>query len=569
MAEENNLNFVDEKEEKKVGELYLKEAEDLARMLADRYDLPYIDLTKVSINTDALRLIPEADAREATMAAFKISGKNISIAIQTPHNQKAQDIISDLKNKNYIPTVYLCSETSLKRAWERYAEVSQSEQAEAGVIEISDQAINQLLNEIKTVEQVKKSAIAAQDKIIHGGAISGLLETILAGALSTEASDIHIEPQMDSVRLRYRLDGVLQDILYFDKRIYQQILSRIKLVSGLRLNIKQMAQDGRFSIRVGDTEIEIRTSVLPGNYGESIVMRVLNPKSIAVEFETLGVDEHLFAIFDREIRKPNGMILLTGPTGSGKTTTLYAFLKRVNDPGSKIITIEDPIEYHLKGVSQTQVNVKKGYTFLSGLRAALRQDPDIIMVGEIRDAETAKIAVNAALTGHLVFSTLHTNNAAGAIPRLIDLGVNPKIISSALTLPIAQRLVRRLCVKCKQEYTPSDEERKLVEQIIPSIKIKKPTLAIPDKVDKLWKAVGCEACNNTGYKGRQGIFEAIVMDEAVAAVTLQNPSEREIKKAAIPQGILDMRQDGIVKVLNGLTSLDELGRVVDLYEEVI
>lgn len=569
MAEEHNLNFTDEKEEKKVTELYLKEAEDLARMLADRYSLPYIDLSKVAINTDALRLISEDDAHEATMAAFQISGKNLSVAVQTPHNQKGQDIISDFKRENYLVTVYLCSETSLKRAWERYAEVSQSERAEAGVIEISDKAINQMLNEIKTVDQVKEAAIAAQDKIIHGGAISGMLETILAGALTTEASDIHVEPQMDEVRLRYRLDGVLQDILYFDKRIYSQILSRIKLVSGLRLNIKQMAQDGRFSIRVGEAEIEIRTSILPGNYGESIVMRVLNPKAIAVEFETLGVDDHLFSIFDREIKKPNGMILLTGPTGSGKTTTLYAFLKRVNDPGSKIITIEDPIEYHLKGVSQTQVNAKKGYTFLSGLRSALRQDPDIIMVGEIRDAETAKIAINAALTGHLVFSTLHTNNAAGAIPRLIDLGVNPKIISSALTLPIAQRLIRKLCNKCKQEYAPDDEERKLVEQIIPGIKVKKPDLVIPANADKLWKAVGCDACNHTGYKGRQGIFEAIEMDKAVAEVTLQNPSEREIKQAAIPQGVLDMRQDGIVKVLNGSTSLEDLGRVVDLYEEVI
>ncbi|MEI6494578.1 MAG: GspE/PulE family protein, partial [bacterium] len=522
-----------------------------------------------AINTDALRLIEESEAHKATIATFQISGKNLSIAIQTPNNQLAQDIIADFKQKNYIVTTYLCSETSLTRAWELYAEISQSERAEAGVIEISEKAINQMLDEIKTVDQVKVSAIAAQDKIIHGGAISGMLETILAGALSTEASDIHIEPQDAEVRLRYRLDGVLQDILYFDKRIYQQILSRIKLVSGLRLNIKQMAQDGRFSIRVGEAEIEIRTSILPGNYGESIVMRVLNPKNIAVEFESLGVDDHLFSIFDREIKKPNGMILLTGPTGSGKTTTLYAFLKKVNDSGTKIITIEDPVEYHLKGVSQTQVNAKKGYTFLSGLRSALRQDPDIIMVGEIRDAETAKIAINAALTGHLVFSTLHTNNAAGAIPRLIDLGVNPKIISSALTLPIAQRLIRKLCNQCKQEYIPKEEERKLIEPIIPGIKLKKPDMIVPEKADKLWKAVGCIACNNTGYKGRQGIFEAIEMDKAVAAVTVLNPSEREIKQAAIPQGVLDMRQDGIVKVLHGITSLDDLGRVVDLYEEVI
>lgn len=256
-------------------------------------------------------------------------------------------------------------------------------------------------------------------------------------------------------------------------------------MSGLKLNIKQSAQDGRFSIKAGDLEIEIRTSVIPGAYGESIVLRVLNPKSIALSFEQLGVSDELFRIFDREIHKPNGLILLTGPTGSGKTTTLYAFLKRVNSPENKIITIEDPIEYHLKGISQTQVSKEKGYTFLSGLRSALRQDPDIIMVGEIRDTETAKIAINSALTGHLVFSTLHTNNSAGAIPRLIDLEINPKVMSSSLTLSIAQRLARKLCPYCKQADDPSSFERNLIEQVIVSIKKKKPEMELP-KLEKVY-----------------------------------------------------------------------------------
>jgi len=269
-----------------------------------------------------------------------------------------------------------------------------------------------------------------------------------------------------------------------------------------------------------------------------------------------------------EIRKPNGLILLTGPTGSGKTTTLYAFLREINDPGTKIITIEDPVEYHLAGVNQTQVNAKKGYTFLTGLRAALRQDPDVIMVGEIRDGETAATAINAALTGHLVFSTLHTNNAAGAIPRLIDLGVNAKIISSSLTLSVAQRLVRKLCPQCKREDAPKPEEKKLIDQTVTTIKRVRPDIIIPP-TEKVWRPGGCGQCNQTGYRGRQGVFEAVQMTEATAQAAIKNPSEREIKIAARPQGILDMRQDGILKVLAGTTSLEELGRVVDLTAEFI
>lgn len=563
------LNFQDEKEEKRLTELHLKEAEDLAIILSQKYGIPYIDLTKFSINTDALRLIPEADAHAGGIACFKASGRNIAVALISPNNQKADDIISDLKGKNYIITLYLCSETSIARAWERYSEISLSRKAEAGIVNISDEDIDRFREELKTVEDVAR-AIAERSEAVEksGASVSSILELMLGGALSTNSSDIHIEPQEESVRLRYRLDGVLHDISYFSHKIYHQLISRLKLVSGMRLNVKTAAQDGRFSIKAGGTEMEIRSSILPGGYGEAVVMRVLNPKMIAAEFDTLGLEPHLYQIINDEIAKPNGLILLTGPTGSGKTTTLYAFLKQVNDPGTKIITIEDPIEYHLKGVEQTQVNVKADYTFLTGLRTTLRQDPDIVMVGEIRDGETAKIAVNAALTGHLVFSTLHTNNAAGAIPRLIDLGVNPKILTSALTLPIAQRLIRKLCPICKKATLLKPEEQKLITDVLASITRKRPDLPLPNPV-QYFTPVGCPACNNTGYKGRCGVFEAIHMDDAVAAVTLKNPSEKEIRLAAVPQGILDMLQDGIMKVGNGVTDLVELARVVDLHTEII
>ena len=341
-------------------------------------------------------------------------------------------------------------------------------------------------------------------------------------------------------------------------------MSRIKLLSSLKLNIKSESQDGRFSVKLNENDIEIRTSILPGAYAESIVLRLLNPKSIAVPMEELGMEPKLLATIEHRIDKPNGMILNTGPTGSGKTTTLYAFLRKIHNPEIKIITIENPIEYHVPGVVQTQTNPEKGYTFEEGLRSALRQDPDIIMVGEIRDPETAEIAVNAALTGHLVFSTLHTNNAAGTFPRLIDLGVNPKVISSAITVAMAQRLVRKLCVSCRKEVVLTPETKALVDRIFESI----PDPAYKNlQHEKTWEAPGCGKCSNTGFKGRIGIFEAVIMEQKIEQIVNENPSEREIRMAAGSQGILSMQQDGIVKVLKGVTSIAELMRVIDLEDD--
>ena len=561
--------FNEEKQEKRLDELHYKEAEELARVLSGRYQIPYTDLSKTSINAYALRLIPEPEARAANMAIFKAVGKKLSLGTASPTNDKLKTIVTDLERKNFSITLYVVSEASLEWAWGRYGEVANTKKTEAGMIDISNEHIAAFLEEFKKLEDITTAIGTESIRVAKEGGISTILEIILSGALALEASDVHIEPEETDIRLRYRIDGVLQDVANFDPKIYRPILSRIKLISGLKLNVKQSAQDGRFSINAGsDVDIEIRTSVIPGAYGESIVMRVLNPKSIETTFNSLGIPPDLYKIFDREIRKPNGLVLLTGPTGSGKTTTLYSFLREVNSTEAKIITIEDPIEYHLKGVNQTQVNREKGYTFLSGLRSALRQDPDVIMVGEIRDSETAKIAINSALTGHLVFSTLHTNNAAGAIPRLIDLGVNAKIISSALTLSIAQRLVRKLCEYCKQESVLAGVEKDQILAVVESIKKKIPDYT-PKQIEKMWLPGKCEKCNNTGYKGRQGIFEAIIMDEKIAAATILNPNERDIKTAAIPQGILDMRQDGIVKVLDGTTSLRELSRVIDLYDEII
>lgn len=554
-------------DDQQIEELKAKEAEELALVLADRYKLPYIDLTKSLINTDALRLIPEAEARAAGIVSFKITGKNLSVAVSSPNRNETVNVINDLKNKNFNIILHIASQASLEGTWEKYQEISKSERSRAGLIEISSENISDYTKKFQSLTDIKKTLEEESDLALKQGGISGILEIILAGGLVTEASDIHIEPEQDAIRLRYRLDGVLEDVAIFPTKIYTQVISRLKLVSGMKLNIKQSSQDGRFSIVLSNIEIEIRSSVIPSAYGESVVMRILNPETINMTFDKLGIEPHLYEIFNREIHKPNGLVLLTGPTGSGKTTTLYAFLREINSPESKIITIEDPIEYHLEGINQTQVNRKQGYTFLSGLRSALRQDPDIIMVGEIRDSETAKIAVQSSLTGHLVFSTLHTNNAQGAIPRLIDLGVNPKIITSSLTLSIAQRLLRRLCPNCKKAKEPEAWEKDLIDKVLESVKIKQPE-RIPTEW-KMYTTVGCDKCHGTGFKGREGIFEAIVMDDAVAKATIVNPNEKEIKVSAIPQKILDMRQDGILKVVNGETTMSELGRVIDLYEEII
>ncbi len=546
---------------KRVSDLRKKEEENLAQLLSKKYSVRYSDLSGVSINTDALRLISEKVARENKMAAFKLVGKNLDIAVLSPNKKEALAVVRELEEREYKITLHMVSTASLERAWERYKDITFSTETKEGVLDVSSEEITKILKKTKGLNDARKiiQEILTAKK---GFRISRIVEIVVATSLATGASDIHIEPEEGYIRLRFRLDGILTEVLNFDRETYELLLSRIKLLSGLKLNIKESPQDGRFSIRLEESDIEIRSSTLPGAYGESIVMRILNPDAISVPLEELGMDDYFLEIVKKEISRPNGMILNTGPTGSGKTTTLYAILKKIHTPEVKIITIEDPVEYHLPGIVQTQVEKAKKYTFASGLRASLRQDPDVIMVGEIRDQETAEIAINAALTGHLVFSTLHTNNASGTFPRLIDLGVNPKVISSAINLSMAQRLVRKLCKDCKKEATATEAELVKIKRIIDSIKDK---TRIPKDYKKVWVAgVGCATCEKTGYKGRLGIFEAIVSDKELEDVIQKNPSEREIEKASEHQGILNMKQDGILKVLRGITSMAELERVLDL-----
>ncbi|OHA47908.1 MAG: hypothetical protein A2541_02090 [Candidatus Taylorbacteria bacterium RIFOXYD2_FULL_36_9] len=554
----------EEKQEKRLAELRKKEEEDIVRILAARYDLNFIDLKPIPINTDALRLIPEENAREAKMAVFDKVGKKIQIAVFSPKNEKAVIILNKLETDGYKLQISMATTASLEKAWDRYHDLSYAVNTTAGTFDISTEQVTDYMSKIKKIADVSIiiKEILALKKAYK---ISKMMEAMIAGALALSASDIHVEPEEKYARIRFRLDGVLINVFDFDQETYELLLSRIKLLSGMKLNIKNSAQDGRFSVKILDNDIEIRSSVLPGAYNESVVMRLLNPKSIAVPLEELGIEKRTLDTLLEQIKKPTGMLLITGPTGSGKTTTLYAFMKKINSPDVKIITIEDPIEYHLPGVVQTQVDEEKDYTFLSGLRSALRQDPDVIMVGEIRDSETATIAINSALTGHLVFSTLHTNTAAGAFPRLIDLGVNPKIISSAVNTAMAQRLLRKLCVNCKIEVEPTAEEKKLIEKTLASINDK--TYLNNIQTQKVWQAVGCEKCHGTGYKGRLAIAEIILMRKELEEILIKNPSEREIKSAVSSQNLLDMKQDGILKILQGISSISELGRVIDIKTE--
>lgn len=566
------IHFDEDKQNQRLHSLLLEEEEKSIQTLSDRHGLQYIDLTRIPINTDGLRLIAEDVARANNMAVFNIVGKKISVAVRDPESIPVQESIKELAAKGYEPTLYMASTQSINKAWDRYKDLSFAFKTEEGSLDISSGEIESLLEKATKLPEISALAQEAlSEKKIH--MISRLLSIIMAGALSTSASDIHIEPEEGFARLRYRLDGVLVEALQFSLETFKLVLARIKLLSGLKLNIKEAAQDGRFTVRIYTSDIEIRTSTIPGNYGESIVMRVLNPKAISTQLEELGISPRLLSILKVEISRPNGLILTTGPTGSGKTTTLYAFLKYTQSPDYKVITIEDPIEYHLAGIVQTQIDEQKGYTFDTGLKAAMRQDPDIIMVGEIRDGETANTAIQASLTGHMVYSTLHTNNAAGTFTRLVDLGVDPKVLTSAIRVAIAQRLVRQLCPDCRKKTPIAPSRMALVNEVFETVRKNIPDAdelkEFPTIPTEAYEAAGCAACNNTGFKGRIGVYEAILSDKAIEQIIRENPSEREIREAAIPQGIPNMKQDGVFKVLKGVTTFEELERVIDIALETV
>jgi type II secretory ATPase GspE/PulE/Tfp pilus assembly ATPase PilB-like protein len=525
-----------------------------AQRRAAQFKCSYINLATVPIQTNALRLINGREAKQAQMAIFQVKKKQLKLAVFDPTTPSAKKIVAKLKLEGYELEIFAVSLPSLIYAWSFYQFVTPEAKEITSKIEIAASRIKELTQKLSDLKKLK-----AELQNFKKPSISQIFEIILAGALVNRASDIHFEPSRAKTKLRLRIDGLLYDAYDLLPNVYLTLVSRIKLLSKLKLNIHDQAQDGRFTIGLEDKDIEIRTSVIPSEFGETIVLRILDPALIRVDFEKLGLRKDDLEIVGKELRRPNGMILNTGPTGSGKTTTLYAFLRKIYQPEIKVVTIEDPIEYHLEGIEQTQVNPKAGYDFSNGLRSILRQDPDVILVGEIRDLETAQIAIHAALTGHLVFSTLHTNEATGAIPRLIDLGVQPSVISPAINLIIAQRLVRQLCPVCKKE-------KKIDEQLIK--KLKKFISQLPSRVErdelnnlKIFEAPGCQWCGGLGYRERIGIFEVFLITPEVMKAMAEKVTDLELQELARQQQMITMQQDGLIKILLGLTTFEEVERV--------
>ncbi len=545
----------EQKEKELLTKVRRGEEENRAKLLAEKVDFPYLNLAFIPIESDALKLIPKEKAEKTRAVIINREVKTLHLAVLNPDDKETQSLIAELQKSGYMIKIFIVSKNSLEKALSHYAHLKETKEI-TGQVEISDEVLKNLqkeISDIKTLQQVLENLFKEK--------ASQIVEAILAGALILKASDIHFEPEKEKIRVRLRLDGVLEDIIYVPPSIYFLVLNRIKLLSGLKLNVHEKAQDGRFSIFSGNDAIEIRTSVLPGAYGENIVMRILDPRVIKIGLEDLGIREDDLEIINQELQKPTGMILTTGPTGSGKTTSLYAFIKKILTPDIKIITIEDPVEYHIKGISQTQVEPDKDYTFENGLRSIVRQDPDVILVGEIRDYETAEIAMHAALTGHLVFSTLHTNDAVGAIPRLIDLGIRPPIIAPAINLLMAQRLLRRVCQKCAKKRLLTKEElqnfKKILNNLPPRVKLEKEL----NEKTQILEPQGCKDCHN-GYSGRVAVLELIGINDEMEDLILNSPTETQIKTAAKKAGFVTMMQDAVIKIINGVTTVEEAERIL-------
>lgn len=534
-------------------QLYRRNAEERATKIAEKYGLPYLDLNLVPMEADTINSIPEEVAKKANLAVVYRVGKKYQIAVSNPDNIDTKKVLEDLKEKEGINyNMVVVSPDGLERAWNSYRFKNFTDTFEEQGVTLKKEDLTDFEKGISGLIDLKKRIAEINT--------TEIFNIIVAGAVKTKASDIHIEPEKDAVRLRYRIDGVLQDIVKFPKGVHKTIISRIKMLAKMKLNVNDTPQDGNFNVNMENSALNIRVSILPTAYGESIVMRVLSENAQGVQLDQIGFNQYYLEKIQEQIVKPTGMILTTGPTGSGKTTTLYSFIQRINQPGVKIITLENPIEYRVDGVTQTQVDQNDELTFSSGLKSVVRQDPDIIMVGEIRDHETAETSIQAALTGHMVLSTLHTNNAAGAIPRLIHLGVNPALIAPSINAVIGQRLVRRLCEHCKEEYVPAQETIEKIKNAVANIP-KNNTMQFPERIERLYRSKGCARCNFLGYSGRVGIYEIFTMTPNIEKIILANTSIADMTNAARKDGMITMEEDGLLKALEGVTSLEEIRRV--------
>jgi type IV pilus assembly protein PilB len=506
---------------------------DLVRALSEQVGLEFVDLNEYQIDPSSTTLLPDALARRYRAIPIGERDGKLLVAMSDPANVYALDDIRTITNRDVQPVVATAAD--VEAAIQRFA--GMDGQVEA----LATQASEQLETDDEQL-----------DAAIEEAPIVKLVQAIMTQAVGDRASDVHIEPNEVDVRVRFRVDGVLHDVMHSPKNIQGGLISRLKVMADLNIAEKRVPQDGRIGMRVGGRQLDLRVATLPTVYGEKVVIRVLDKSNALLKLEDLGFLEDAYKRFEASFRKPYGAILVTGPTGSGKSTTMYATLNILNQEDRNIITVEDPVEYRLNGVNQIQVNPKAGLTFASALRSILRADPDIVLIGEIRDKETATIAIEAALTGHLVLSSLHTNDAPSAISRLVEMEVETFLVASAIDAVVAQRLARKLCERCKESYKPDHAE--LGEAGFPEW--------LWPEIAELWRAVGCSACSSTGFRGRAGLYEVMPMSEEIERLTVDRASADEIRRVAVQQGMVTLRDDGLEKARLGLTSIEEVARVV-------
>lgn len=549
--------------EELISEHNFVEKEDLIRAKAELLGIPYVNLAGKSISADVLTLIPEPVARRYILIPFEFdkANNNLSVAMADPLDLQVIEFVekkSGTKIKPFIsPPEAINAAIADQYAQNLTTEVSAALKEAGGMVEAKEE-----ISDLGKVEDIIREAPVAK-----------IVSTLLEYAIKARASDIHVEPMEDKTRVRYRIDGILQERIALPRKIHEALISRIKILSDLKIDEKRIPQDGRFTFKIGKEVVDLRVSTLPVVFGEKVVMRLLPKTNAAPTMEELGLRGTALKNLEERIVKPYGIILVTGPTGSGKTTTLFSLLTKISNPKVNILTLEDPVEYQISGVNQVQINPQAGLTFATGLRSFLRQDPNVIMVGEIRDSETTSLAIQASLTGHLVFSTLHTNSAAGALPRLLDMGAETFLLTSSLSAVVAQRVLRKVCPKCKEAYeSPKpvlDDIKAVLGELIYCVE-DACELCLDKKCDKhekpldklkLYKGKGCNNCGNSGYVGRVGIFEVLPISDKIGNLVLKRTPAGEIEKMAVSEGMITMLQDGYLKAVEGITSIEEVLRV--------
>lgn len=521
------------------------DASAVARARGIYYNIPYVRFEEQAASPEALNTISEAVARRYTVfpLALDKQRKILTVVMENPLDLSTIEFLEKKSGFKIKPAIAVGADI-VRSIEERYAQSLSTEVTEA--LKESAEPTKKTID----IREIEKAGI------IKEAPIAKIVATILEFAIKSRASDIHIEPQEDKTRVRYRIDGILHEKLILPRRVHDAVISRIKILSEMKIDEKRLPQDGRFNFHAGEEEVDLRVSSLPTAHGEKIVMRLLKKSGAVPTLPELGLRGRALKNLQDAIRVPHGIILITGPTGSGKTTTLYSILNEINTPKVNIVTLEDPVEYQIAGVNQVQVNPQAGLTFASGLRSFLRQDPNIIMVGEIRDSETADLAIQAALTGHLVFSTLHTNSASGALPRLLDMKAEPFLLGSSITLVMAQRVVRKICEHCKESYDPPKEVIEDIRKVLGN-------LAPPENF-KLYQGRRCIECNDTGYIGRVAIFEVLPVTEKIGRLILERRPAIDIEHEAVEEGMVLMKQDGYLKAIEGITTIEEVLRVAQI-----